>query len=166
MMCGTALSQNSILDVGLRIQKSVSFYNENGVSVQYSDRRLKPDRLYLGFTYVTSRLGSAFGSNAVKQDNFLASASWYARSGKRIRPFGTLNTGFFRASYEEAIFDVLPNKSLIVAPELGVGVRLDIPLRIGASVGYNIITGDGLDGPGTLYPLFIQTTVSWSLLEK
>jgi hypothetical protein len=33
-------------------------------------------------------------------------------------------------------------------------------------LGYNLFTGNGQDGAGTLYPMFIQTTVSWNLLKR
>jgi hypothetical protein len=160
-----ANAQNNIFDAGIRLQQTVNLYNENGVAVSYSNKRLKPDRLYFGFSYVTSRLGTAFHSNAIKQDNFLVSAGWYFQRKHIIRPFGRLNTGYFSADYGNKIFDFLPRKSLLLSADIGLCFETNLPLKISASLGYNFITGNGLSGPGTLYPLFYQLTVSWNVFD-
>ena len=161
-----SFAQESTLDVGLRIQKSASFYFENGISVHYSDARLFADRLFLGVGLVSSRLGSALGSNAIKQDTFFLSAAWYLRKAKTIRPYGKLNAGYFRADYEEEVFDVLPNTALFLSPELGIGYEPKIPLRLALSVGFNPASGNGESGPGTLYPIFTQLTATWRIVTR
>ena len=158
-------AQSRIVDVGIRLQQTVNLYNENGISISYSCKKLKPDKLYFGFTYITSRLGTAFHSNAIKQDNFLVSAAWYLRRKHIIRPFGRLNTGYFSADYGSKIFDVLPRKSLLLSTDIGLCFETNLPLKISATLGYNFITGNGLSGPGTLYPLFYQLTISWNLFD-
>jgi len=160
-----ANAQNSVLDVGLRLQKTVNLYSENGIAVSYSDKGLLPDRLYFGFSYVTSRLGTAFHSNAIKQDNYLVSAGWYFRRKHIIRPFGRVNTGYFSASYGDKIFDVLPRRSLLLSSDIGICFETHKPLKISTSLGYNFITGNGLKGPGTLYPVFYQLTITWNLFK-
>ena len=159
-------AQHSLLDVGVRVQKTVNLYWENGFSIQYSNRNVKPDNLYFGFSYISSRLGSAFISNAIKQDYFLLNTSWYFRKQHVLRPLVRLNVGYFVADYEESIFDVLPNTSLAISPEAGLIFDTKSPLKIMITLGYNVITGNGEQGPGTLYPLFIQTTISWALLRQ
>jgi hypothetical protein len=160
-----SLAQESTLDVGVRIQKSASFYFENGVSVRYSDGRLFTDKLFLGISIVSSRLGSALSSNAINQDTFLLSAAWYWRQSKSVRPFGQFNTGYFRADYEEEVFDVLPNTTLIISPEIGIGYETKSPLKLALSAGYNFTAGDGISGPGTLYPFFMQMTATWRVIK-
>ncbi|CAN5160484.1 hypothetical protein BH23BAC2_BH23BAC2_24510 [soil metagenome] len=159
-------SQERQLDVGLRFQKTVNLYYENGVTFQYTDDRLLSQRLFLGLSYVTSRLGSAMGTNAIKQDNFILSSTYIFRPQRNLQPFLRLNTGYFIADYEEPIFDVLPNTSFLLSPEAGLGYKFKNPLKANASLGYNLITGDGIDGAGTLYPLFIQTSITWNVLAK
>jgi len=149
----------------LRIQKSASFYFENGIAIRYSDSRLFSDKLFLGIGFVSSRLGSALNSNAINQDTFFLSAAWYLRKDKTIRPFGQLNAGYFRADYEEDIFDVLPNTAWFLSPEIGLGYEPNIPLRIAFSVGYNPASGNGESGPGTLYPIFTQMTATWRIIN-
>lgn len=162
----TSRAQNPVLDVGLRFQKSVNLYYENGVTARYSDERLLSRQLYLGFSYVTSRLGSAMGSNAIKQDNFIFSGTYYFQPEKTIQPFISMNIGYFYADYEYAVFDDLPNSSILLSPEAGLSYQTSLPLKIGASLGYNLITGDGIEGPGTIYPVYFQTSITWDVLNK
>ncbi|RZS97705.1 hypothetical protein BC751_3323 [Cecembia calidifontis] len=161
------LAQESILDVGIRFQKNINLYWENGVSVQYSHKKIKPDQLYFGLSYVSSRLGTAINSNAIKQDNILFSTSWYFKKDKLFRPVSRLNLGYFIADYEASIFDVLPNTSMLFSPEIGVVyASKKVPLKAMIGLGYNLVTGDGTKGGGTVYPLFTQTTVSWTIFKK
>lgn len=153
------------MDVGIRLQKTVNLYSENGITVSYSDKGLLPDKLHFGFSYVTSRLGTAFNSNAVKQDNYLVSSAWYFRRKRIIRPFVRVNSGYFSAHYGDNIFDVLPRKSLLLSSDIGVGFETHTPLKIATSLGYNFITGNGLKGPGTLYPVFYQLSITWNLFK-
>jgi hypothetical protein len=143
----------------------VNLYWENGFSIQYSNRKVKPDNLYFGFSYVTSRLGSAINSNAIKQDNLLFNASWHFGINHVLRPIATLNLGYFTADYEEQIFEDLHNSSFVLSPEAGLIYVTKSPLKIMLTMGYNVITGNGEDGASTLYPLFFQTTISWSILK-
>lgn len=156
----------AVLDVGLRLQKSINLYAENGVTVQFAHPKLAARRLYLGASYITSRLGTAFRSNAIKQDNYLATVSYYFRPTWIIQPVVKANGGYFKATYGNALFDDLPQTSLLVSPELGLCYCPNIPLKVNASLGYNVLTGDGLSGPGTLYPVFVQTSITWNLLKK
>lgn len=158
-------AQNPVLDVGLRFQKSVNLYFENGVTAQYTNERLFSQQLYFGLSYVSSRLGTAMGTNAIKQDNYVIFSSYYFRSEKKLRPYFQINSGYFYADYEEEIFDDLPNSSILLSPEAGLSIRTNFPLKIAASLGYNLITGDGERGPGTLYPVFLQTSVTWDLFK-
>ena len=160
-------AQKPIMEVGLRVQKTVNLYWENGVSFQYSHSRVKHDQLYFGFSYVSSRFGSAFNSNAIKQDNFLLSTSWHFKRHKVIRPVTRLNLGYFYADYGSPLFDVLPNTSFLVSPEIGLAYKhKKTPLKVMLGIGYNLVTGDGTRGAGTVYPLFTQTTVSWNISKK
>jgi hypothetical protein len=61
------------------------------------------------------------------------------------------------------MFDVLSRKSLLLSADIGLCFQTNTPLKVSTSLGYNFITGDGLSGPGTLYPLFYQLTISWNL---
>ena len=161
-----ATAQNSVLDVGLRLQRDIGLYSENGISVNYSNKQLMPDRLYFGFSYFTSRLGTAINSNAIKQDNFLLSAAWYFKPNHIIRPFVRLNTGCFLSDYP-AIFDVLPHSSLLFSSDAGLCFQTHTPFKIATSVGYNFIYGQGNNNvPGTLYPLYFQITLSWNLFNQ
>lgn len=159
-------AQVRILDVGIRLQQTINLYNENGFAIAVSPAKKRHDKLYLGFSYVTSRLGSAFNSNAIKQDNMLLSAAWLLRRNHIIRPFGRLNAGFFHAGYGDKLFDDLPNTSPLLSPDIGISFETNLPLKISTSFGYNLITGDGTSGPGTLFPAYYQLSFSWNVLHK
>lgn len=95
-------AQNRVLDVGPRLQKTVNLYYENGITLQYASDRLLSQRLYLGFSYISSRLGTALGSNALKQDNIFLSASYYFRPQRVVQPFVRLNAGYFIAKFRRS----------------------------------------------------------------
>lgn len=157
-----AIAQQRVLDVGIRLQKTVNLYYENGITLQYSADELASERLYFSLSYVSSRLGTAMGSNAIPQDNFLFSTSFFFRPSRLIRPIVRTNIGYFRAELEE-IFDDLPQNSLLLSSEAGICIDPKHPFKLTSSLGYNFISGDGLKGPGTLYPVFIQTSLSWDV---
>lgn len=162
----TLIAQNSVLDLGVRLQKDLGLYNENGISLNYSNKDLKPDRWFFGFDYYTSRLGTALNSNAIKQDNFLFNTSYYFRNKKIVRPFARLNAGYFSADYRNPIFDVLPSKAYLLSPEVGICVYTKLPLKIALSLGYNVHTSNGINGvPGTIYPFYYQLNLSWNILK-
>lgn len=169
MLCfsaGSALGQGGTLDVGLRLQKTLNLYHENGVTLQYTSSGILKNRLALGFNYVSSRLGSAIGSNALKQDNIFFSGTYLFRPQRTIHPFLRANAGWFRANYESEVFQNLDNSSPLLSAEFGLIVPTKTRLKTGASLGYNLITGSGTKGPGTLYPVFYQLSVTWSLLKN
>lgn len=161
-----APTAGAVLDVGVRLQKSIGLYAENGITAQYTNRHLAANRLYVGASYVTSRLGTALGTNAIKQDNLLLTASWHFRPKWLIQPVFKANAGYFKADYGSPIFDELPRSSLLASPEFGLCYCPDFPLKINASIGYNLLTGNGKSGPGTIYPVFVQISITWNILHK
>jgi hypothetical protein len=162
---GTASGQNASLEVGLRFQKTLNLYYENGVTLQYRNSRLLNNRLQLGFNYVTSRLGSAIGSNALIQDNIFLSGAYLFRPRRTVNPFLRANAGWFRTDYEAEIFRGLENSSPLLSAEVGLFVPAKTRLKTAASLGYNLIAGDGSDSPGTLYPVFYQLSLTYSILK-
>ncbi len=160
-----ARSNGAVLDIGVRLQKSINLYAENGIMVQYTQPKLASSQLYVGLSYISSRLGTALNSNAIKQDNYLVSASYYFRPKWLIQPVVKANVGYFSAHYGSPIFNELPRTSLLASPEFGLCYCPNFPLKINASIGYNLLTGNGRSGPGTLYPVFVQTSITWNILK-
>ncbi|WP_227609731.1 hypothetical protein [Hymenobacter translucens] len=165
LLTSPARGQGAALDAGLRFQKTLNLYYENGLTVQYRSPRLLKSRLQVGLTHVSSRLGSAIGSNAIKQDNVFVSGAYLFRVERTVQPFVRLNAGWFRADYESDIFKDLTSSSPLLSTELGLLVPTRYRINAGASVGYNLITGDGSDSPGTLFPLFYQLSLTYALLK-
>ncbi len=151
---------------GVRIQKAQKLYWENGFAFDFSSPRIAGSRIHFGVSYVTTRLGSAMGSNAIKQDNYLLSGGYHFRHQKQFQPFARLNLGYFHADYEDEIFDVLPNKAFLYSIDAGLEYKLTIPLTVSVSTGYNFNSGTGTSGPGTLYPVYYQMSIFYTLLKK
>ena len=149
--------------VGPRLQKTNNLYWENGFFIDYTKPELWHHRVHVGLNYVTSRLGTAMHSNALKQDNFILSTSCYFRNMRQMRPIARLNLGYFYADYEAAVFDDLPNTSFLLSLEGGMAYDPPNPLRVDLTLGFNLITGDGTKGPGTLFPLFYQLSIAWQI---
>jgi hypothetical protein len=152
------------LNIGIKFQKTHSLYWENGVSVQYSFSNIKPDQLYLGFDFISSRLGSALNSNALSQDSYIASATWLFRKDKSLRITTKLNFGYLKVDLEEEAFSDLPQTATLLSPEIGFAYDLhNLPLRLNLGLGFNIGLQPEGESPGTLQPLFYNFSVYYQL---
>ena len=142
-------------------------YWENGISAQYSFAKFKPDQLFIGFDYVTSRVGSAYNTNALKQDNYLFSASWQFTKNKPYHFVTRLNVGYFYSDLEEEIFDAIPNTAFLFSPEIGFTFNIPkVPVSLNFGTGYYIITQKEGYSPGTLQPLYFHFDVYYILFKK
>lgn len=161
-----AQSSNSYeLGVGIRLQKTQKLYWENGLGCDFTSDFLMKKKVHLKLSYASSRLGTALKSNALKQDNYLIGADWRFRSSKNFQIFTGINTGFFHVNTEYEIFDMLPNNSMLLSVETGIFYKFKFPLAVNLSIGYNIISGDGINSPGTLFPVFYQMSLFY-LIKK
>ena len=155
------------LNLGIKFQKTHSLYWENGISAQYSFKSFKSDRFYVGFDFLTSRLGSAFSSNAIKQENYIASLAWHFRKDKPFRIITKLNVGLFRADLEEEIFSELPSTTTLLSPEFGLSYDIkSIPVVVNLGLGFNVNIGDGGKSPGTQQPLFYHLSFYYQFPQK
>jgi hypothetical protein len=148
---------------GFRIQKAQKLYWENGFAIDYACPKILDSRIHFGASYATSRLGSALGTNAIKQDNYLVSAAYHFRHQKALQPFARLNVGYFHADYEAAIFDVLPSSAFLTSIDAGLSYEFKFPLTLNLSAGYNLNAGTGIAGPGTLFPVFYQMSILYTV---
>lgn len=151
------------LKVGLVFQKTESLYWENGVGADFTSDFLLNKQIHLKATYLTSRLGSGIGSNAILQDNFLLGADWRFRYDKDLQIMAGLNAGVFLADYGNPEFDVLPNSSMLLSVETGLVYRFKFPVTAALSAGYNLKSGNGVDVPGSLFPVFYRLSVFYNL---
>jgi hypothetical protein len=162
---GTNDGLSGELKGGIRIQKAQKLYWENGFSFDFASPKIADSRIHFGVSYVTTRFGSAIGSNAIKQDTYLFSIGYYFRHQKQFQPFARLNTGYFHADYEEAIFDVLPNNAYLFSADAGLSYEFGIPLTVSLSAGYNLNYGSGTSEPGTLYPFYYQMSIFCTIFK-
>lgn len=155
------VSDNYELGIGARFQKTEQLYCENGVGADFTSDFLLKKKIHLKMSYATSRLGSAFSSNAIKQDNYLIGADWRFRTNKCLQVFVGLNTGYFHADMEEPMFNMLPHNSLLMSAETGLVYKFKFPMSVSLSAGYNLITT-----PGSLFPVFYQMSMFYTLGKK
>lgn len=161
------MGQAQTLKVGLRFQKTEAMYWENGISTQYSFAKFKPEQFVLGFDYVTSRLGSAYNSNAIKQDSYIFSGSWLFNKSKPYHFVTRLNMGYFYSDLEEKIFSEIPNTSFLFSPEIGFAYNFKkAPISVNLGTGYYIITAKEGYSPGTLQPLYFHLDIYYTLSKK
>ncbi|MDO9153627.1 MAG: hypothetical protein Q7U47_07970 [Paludibacter sp.] len=166
-LIANAQNSENDLNVGVLIQKTQHLYWENGIGVDFTADYLLNKHLHLKAGYVTSRLGSRMVSNAIKQDNLVLGFDFRFRPTKPFQIFAGLNTGFFYADYENPVFDVLPNTSLLLSTEAGVVYQFRYPdISVGLSAGYNFINGDGISKTGTLFPIYYKMGVFYKLKTK
>ena len=151
----SAVAQWSVNAAAL-FQKTEALYWENGIGVDVSSQQLLNDKLHLKFNYLSSRLGSAMFSNALRQDNLLLGADWRFRSDKDLQILAGLNTGIFMADYETDIFNDLPASSMLFQVETGLVYRFKFPVTASLTAGYNLISGDGVGVPGSIFPVFYK----------
>ena len=160
-LCSIATAKDEQLSLGLRFQHSINMYNENGFTLQFTPKNLLNDQLSFGASYISTRFGSALNSNAIIQDNILLHST-YVFSSSALSPHVRLSAGYCFANYESSLFDEIDSSMPLLSLEAGARYTFDIPLNVQASLGYNLITSDGSSGIGTVYPLFVQCTLSWS----
>lgn len=153
------IAQTQTVSVGIRLQKSINFYLENGFSVYYNSDKILSDKVLFGFHYVSSRLGSAINSNAIKQDRLFLTTHYIVRPQKKLNVLFGIAPGYFYADYEDPVFDDLQNQSFLFALETGIRYNIIKRISINSTLGYNFITGDGTNGAGTLYPMYFQISV-------
>lgn len=155
---------SSELSGGVVFQKTQNLYFENGLGLDYTCDRLLNKRIHIKATYLSSRLGSAIGSNALKQDNFILGADYRFFADKKIQLIAGLNTGIFTVDYGSAVFDDLPSSALMLAVETGLNYNFrKLPLSAGLTVGYNLRNGNGIDIPGSLFPVYYKLALLYRI---
>lgn len=151
------------LNAGIRIQKTQNLYWENGLSLDFSHKKIVDNKIHIKLSYVSSRLGNALFGNAIKQDNYIVGVDFRFLSQKPFNIYAGINTGFFHADMEEPMFNILPHNSLLLSVEGGLSYRFKFPLLVNLGIGYNVISGDGVNAPGTLFPIFYQTSLFYQI---
>ena len=151
------------IKLGLVFQKTQSLYLENGIGADYSSDFLLNKRIHLKASYLSSRFGSALGTNAIKQDNIIVGADLRFRQNKDLQILAGINSGVLLVDYENSIFDVLPKSTMLLSIETGLVYNFKFPLSISLTAGYNLKSGNGIDIPGTLFPVFYKFGVFYKL---
>jgi hypothetical protein len=157
---------SSRFELGIRTKKYVGFYLQSGFSGEFSFEKILHHKLQFGFNMVSSRLGSAMIGNAVPTVEAELSVIKHFRHDKDLQPLLRLNFGYAAADYGSDEFNDLPQSAAILSLETGLSYRFPFAeknMRLTATGGYNIITGRGVSGLGTVYPLYGQLSLFYKL---
>jgi hypothetical protein len=148
---------------GLCFQKSVGFYWMNGLGAEYSSGKILKQKINFGFSFVTSRLGSAMGSNAIPLFEIRISAVKLFGSGKNFKPYAGSSLGYAQANFGSAVFKDIPNHSALLSIIAGGEYNFKFPFRILVGGGFNLINGKGISGLGTLFPVYAQCALLYRI---
>lgn len=148
-------------EAGLRLQKAIGLYHENGLDIRFA-----PEKSRWAFTvaWYSSRLGTAYESNAIPQDNFLLQTDFSLFKPKK-NGFNIdvgLNTGYFQSDYGSDQFSMLDQNSLLLGFEISPRFTFG-NFALDTGFGYHIIHGTGVSGPGTLYPFYVQAGLKYRI---
>ncbi|MDI1355583.1 MAG: hypothetical protein PSX36_11730 [bacterium] len=152
--------------IGFRAQKAIGFYWSNGICAEYALEKILKGSLAFGLNYISSSMGTAALSNAIHCSEINGSLIKYFRMRKPLKTLLRLNAGYAHANYPSDIYKNIPNQSMTLSLELGLVYDFKIPLRLALGGGYNVISGKGTKGLGTLYPVYGQFSIIYRLLKK
>ena len=150
------------LELGLRTKKYVGFYWVNGLSAEISTHKIASGSLHLGVNLASSTFGSAFRSNAIPTLETELAIIKYFRYTKSFQPITRLNLGYSKAFYGEG-FSNITSKGMLCSIETGFQYRIIKKLTASLFGGYNLITGNGINGLGTIYPIYFGITTKYDL---
>jgi hypothetical protein len=159
---GLAWSSDFQCSVGPRFEKTIDLFWENGAEVACSSSSILWSHLGMGASITSTRIGSAFESNALQQEQYLLNARWIFRPQKRVEPYVGINAGWFWLNVEnEALFGWMPHSAPLFAVGAGTSANIFGPVWCSLGVDYHLITGDGNSGPGSLYPCILHASILW-----
>ncbi len=151
--------------LGLRFQKAGGFYWSNGITAEYFNKKIWKNKMSIGFNFVSSKMGTALGSNAISFFEADLSATKYFRNSKNLKPLLRLNAGYARANFGSEVFKNIPNQSMLLSLETGASYEFKFPLKIALSGGVNFISGNGISGLGTIFPVYAQFSMLLKLSD-
>jgi hypothetical protein len=151
-----AAQQPPTLLVGAFLETNYS--TQPGLQVIYASPALLGGRPRLSASYSTTRLATAFGSNALAEDRVQAGAAWYMRRAQRVSPYTGLNLGYTRFDREDReLFEMLDNDAAIVSLLAGAETKLGRTLRINGHIGYSALQSS------TVYPFVAAIGLHYQL---
>ena len=153
------------LELGLRTKKYVVFYWVNGLSAEISTHKIASGSLHLGVNLASSSFGSAFRSNAIPTIETELAIIKYFRYTKSFQPITRLNLGYSKAFYGEGFSNITSN-SILCSIEAGFKYIIMKTVSVNIYGGYNILTGNGINGLGTIYPIYSGVSLNWLLSTK
>jgi hypothetical protein len=150
---------------GLSFKKFAGFYSMGGVCAEVSGARMGKGQLFLGLNVTSSSLGSAFLNNGIPVIASEVYGRWAFLKQKRVQPFVMLNVGCAKAFPGSDKYNSITTSALLVSPEAGVACRISSHISAQGGLGYHLTSGNGLKGPGFIYPVCFQLRLLYSFKE-
>ncbi len=147
--------------VGIRIQKTWELYWENGITLQWQPAEIFGGRPLISADFVSSRLGSAINSNALKQEIYRLGLGLRFRNNQRFRPGFRLNPGFYHLDYEFEIFKDLDVNAFTLSGEILALIDIYKGSAIQTSIGMHVLNSNGENGKGGVFPLYAALEIMW-----
>jgi len=149
------------------LQRSMGMYTENGLSLDYRNASMRSSKVEYNLFAITSVLGSALGTNALRQAHFGLSSTYFFRKDKALRSYVRLGVAYFVSEKTAAIFETVPRKDTYIFPETGIRYAWQkTPLSLLMGLGYRVQMNPENQSPGTLNPLFYHLTLSYVVFTK
>jgi hypothetical protein len=146
-------AQHPLIVIGTFAESNYSV--QPGVQLGYSTPGLLGGAARVTASASTTRLATAFGSNALAEDRVQLSAAWLFRRGSRITPYVALSGGFTRFDRDDGeIFALLDNRAPLLSVLFGAETRARGPLRLHAHAGYSALHSS------TVYPFVAAVGMS------
>jgi hypothetical protein len=156
-----SIDTSSHFSAGIRLKKYVGFYWVNGLSGEWHSPKLLNNKLHLGINIATSKLGSALYSNALTTWETELSLLYYFRKAKPLHPIARINIGLASAQLGSS-FSTLSSRTMLLSLETGCHyTHKKYSYRLYG--GYNLLTGNGISGLGTIYPIYAGVGIMYSL---
>jgi hypothetical protein len=147
------------IPVGLKFENNYDF--QVGLKAAFADKRILNEHPRLSLSYTTSRLATAFGSNALEKDIYLLGLGWYFRPSRMIDPYIIVATGFTHYDREDdEMFALLDNNAGILSVDLGLELGIFGGLvRPWFEFGYSIFQSS------TVYPIVFSFGLDYDIAK-
>jgi len=149
-------AQQSTLLVGVHVESNYS--RQPGVQIGFSTPSLLGGGPRFTASASTTRLATAFGSNALAEDRLQLSSAWYFRRQASLSPYVGVGAGYTRFDREDdEIFALLDNGAPLLSLFLGAEAHVGRRLRLNTQAGYSALHSS------TVYPFVWAIGVNYPL---
>lgn len=171
LFCGLIVSlsskagdSTSTWHIGPVMRKYTGFYWLNGAGAEFHPQSLRKYNCLLGVTLVHSNLGTNLLAKAIPTFNFEIAAIKKFKLTHFLAARVALHGGYAHANYGHATFEKIANQAPLVGLDFGMDYKHKQWLAV-ATLGYQGISGTGVKGLATVFPVYLQIKVLYLISE-